>query len=115
MSERKLSPAMELLMKQPYIWNETPASPSAPHTPEPVAAPLVGTGEFVLLPRALAEDIFCHLLELRAEWQWKKDEPRAGNAREYAALAASADKLGAILHGQENIGSQTQPPSTNQL
>lgn len=38
MSETKHSPVMDLIMKQPYIWNDQPASPSA-EGPSETAAP----------------------------------------------------------------------------
>jgi hypothetical protein len=48
MSDKKLmtNPATGL----PHWVSAEPESPSAPHTPEPVAAPLVGTGEMVVRP-----------------------------------------------------------------
>lgn len=35
-------------------------------------------------------------MDLRGEWQWKKDEPRAGNKAEYDALCADIDSALAL-------------------
>lgn len=38
---------------------------------------------------------WCH--DLRGEWQWKKDEPRAGNQADYEALCATIEAAEKLL------------------
>ncbi len=43
--------------------------------------------------KELVEDALDYLYSLKGEWEWKKDEPRAGNQAEYNALSACIFKL----------------------
>jgi hypothetical protein len=41
--------------------------------------------------------------ELRGVWDWKKDEPRAGNKAEYDQLCAHIEAIEALLAGRNGI------------
>lgn len=38
-----------------------------------------------------------YMYDLRGEWAWKKDEPRAGNKAEYDKLCEHIDELERLL------------------
>lgn len=42
----------------------------------------------ILMARANLRQVYEFLLELKGEWEWKKNEPRDGNQRDYNALVA---------------------------
>lgn len=45
------------------------------------------------LQRNLLDEALVWLYELKAEWRWKKDEPRAGNAAVYENLCKTIEKI----------------------
>ena len=42
----------------------------------------------VVIPRLLLDDLVGFAIELRGEWNWKKDEPRNRNQSDYNTLCA---------------------------
>lgn len=45
----------------------------------------------------LIDDALDYLYDLRGEWDWKKDEPRAGNKAQYDHLCEAIAKMEELL------------------
>ncbi len=51
----------------------------------------------ITISRELLETIHGHLIDLRAEWHWKQDEPRKGYADFYAVVCRDCDAVKELL------------------
>lgn len=50
----------------------------------------------------LLDDVLDYLYDLRGEWGWKKDEPRAGNMAEYDSLCTVIADMEKLLDREPN-------------